>query len=430
MDLIQYDRELASLIAEEGRRQAETIKLIASENYASQAVLSAATCPVTVDGVVWENHLNDKYAEGYPGRRHYGGCEVVDEIEDLAISRAIDLFGAEHANVQPHSGTQANLAAYMALLEPGDRVLAMDLAQGGHLSHGYRVNQSGHIYRFAHYGVDRETGLLDYAAIARQAREFRPKLIVAGASAYSRVIDWKALREAADGVGAVLMVDMAHIAGLVAGGAHPSPVPYADVVTTTTHKTLRGPRGGMILCKEVHAKAIDRAVFPGTQGGPFMHAIAAKAVCLKEASSDAFKRYAEQIVTNARSLAAALLSHGLEVVSGGTDTHLMLIDLRPFDMTGAVAEDLLARVGITVNKNLLPYDPLPQQQTSGMRLGTPAITTRGMRAADMEDLAAIIVATLKSRGDEETVRQMRQRTLEICRRFPVPRDPLALFAAA
>ncbi len=426
MELESFDSELAALIAEEASRQADTIKLIASENYASAAVISAMGCPVEMGGATWANHLTDKYAEGYSGKRHYGGCEVVDQIEDLAIERARALFGAEHVNVQPHSGTQANLAVYAGLLEPGDRVLAMDLAQGGHLSHGFHLSLSGALYSFAHYGVDRETGMLDYDAIARQAAEFRPKLIVAGASAYSRVIDWDALRKAADSAGSMLMVDMAHIAGLVAGGAHPSPVPYADVVTTTTHKTLRGPRGGMIISRAAHARAIDRAVFPGTQGGPFMHVIAAKAVCLKEAATPAFRAYAAQIVANARALAEGLQRQGLRLVSGGTDNHLMLVDLRPIGTTGAAAEDLLARVGVTVNKNLLPYDPLPQQQTSGMRVGTPAITTRGMREPQMAELAEIIGATLKSNGDEAVLEQMRARSLALCRTFPIPDDPLGV----
>ncbi|MHB0870078.1 MAG: serine hydroxymethyltransferase, partial [Chloroflexota bacterium] len=306
MQLERVDSELARLIVEEGRRQEDTIKLIASENYASQGVMAAMACPVEFGGAVWDNRLNDKYAEGYPGRRHYGGCEVVDEVEQLAIDRAKALFGAEHVNVQPHSGTQANLAVYAALLQIGDRVLGLDLAQGGHLSHGSRISLSGKLYTFAHYGVDPKTEMLDYGALGRQAREFRPKMIVAGASAYSRIIDWAALRAIADEVGALLMVDMAHIAGLVAGGAHPSPVPFADVVTTTTHKTLRGPRGGMILSRAEYGKAIDRGVFPGTQGGPFMHVIAAKAVCLKEASTPEFRSYAAQVVANARSLARGL----------------------------------------------------------------------------------------------------------------------------
>lgn len=428
MRLENYDSELASLIAEEGRRQGETIKLIASENYASEAVLSAMSCPVEIGGSVRENHLNDKYAEGYPGKRHYGGCEVVDEIEELAISRAIALFGAEHVNVQPHSGTQANLAAYAGLLKPGDRVLGMDLAQGGHLSHGYRINQSGQIYNFAHYGVNRETEQLDYDAIRRQAEEFRPKMIVAGASAYSRIIDFAALRETADRVGAMLMVDMAHIAGLVAGGAHPSPVPYADVVTTTTHKTLRGPRGGLILCKAQHAKAIDRAVFPGTQGGPFMHVIAAKAVCLKEASSQAFREYAAHVVANARAMAGRLQENGLRLVSGGTDNHLMMVDVRPMDMTGAAAEEIIARANVTANKNLLPFDPLPQAQTSGLRLGTPAMTTRGMGEREMVEIADIIVGAMKSGGDEKTLADLRERSLALCQAFPIPNDPLAVSA--
>ena len=320
--LEQYDRELAMLIAEEAQRQADTIKLIASENYASRAVLEAISCPVEYEGVVWGNNLNDKYAEGYPGKRHYGGCEVVDAVEQLALDRARSLFGAEHANVQPHSGTQANLAAYAALLEPGDRVLAMDLNQGGHLSHGSRINFSGKIYSFEHYGLDPESESIDYDAVGKQAEQFRPKLIVAGASAYSRTIDFAALRDIADRVGAMLMVDMAHIAGLVAGGAHPSPVPFADVVTTTTHKTLRGPRGALILCRAEYARAVDRAVFPGTQGGPFMHVIASKAVCFKEAASDAFKSYASAVVSNARALAAELEKRGFRIVSGERTTTL------------------------------------------------------------------------------------------------------------
>lgn len=430
MDLERFDPELAELIAGESRRQADTIKLIASENYASEAVLAAIASPVEFGGAVYDNHLNDKYAEGYPGRRHYGGCEVVDRVERLALDRVRELFGAEHANVQPHSGTQANLAAYAALLEPGDRVLAMDLNQGGHLSHGYRINQSGKIYSFAHYGVDRASELLDYDVIARMAREFKPRLIVAGASAYSRIIDCAALRSAADSVGALLMVDMAHIAGLVAGGAHPSPVPYADVVTTTTHKTLRGPRGGLILSRAPLAKTIDRAVFPGTQGGPFMHVIAAKVVCFKEAATPVFSSYAAQIVSNARALAEGLAREGLRIVSGGTDNHLMLVDLRPVGINGADAEKLLAEAGITVNKNLLPFDPLPQQETSGIRIGTPAMTTRGMAEGEMRELAALIGETLRSRGDDVALRRVRERTLEMCRAFPIPAEPLAQVAAA
>ncbi|MCL4371215.1 MAG: serine hydroxymethyltransferase [Chloroflexi bacterium] len=430
MELESFDTELADLIAEEAKRQADTVKLIASENYASGAVLEAMSCPVESGGSAWANHLTDKYAEGYPGKRHYGGCEVVDLIEDLAIQRAKALFGAEHVNVQPHSGTQANLAAYAGLLALGDRVLAMDLAQGGHLSHGSRLSISGKLYSFAHYGVNRDTEMLDYDAIERQAVEFRPRLIVAGASAYSRIIDWQALRHIADRVGAMLMVDMAHIAGLVAGNAHPSPVPYADVVTTTTHKTLRGPRGGMIISKAIHAKAIDRAVFPGTQGGPFMHLIASKAVCLKEASTPAFAAYAAQVVANAKALAEGLTKHGLRLVSGGTDNHLMLVDVRPIDMTGAAAEMALARAAITANKNLLPYDPSPQQQTSGIRLGTAAITTRGMGEREMAELTDIIVGAMKSGGEEAALGRLRARSLELCRAFPIPRDPLAVAAAS
>ncbi|HZK66020.1 MAG TPA: serine hydroxymethyltransferase [Chloroflexota bacterium] len=427
--LEQYDRELAMLIAEEAQRQADTIKLIASENYASRAVLEAISCPVEYGGAVWANNLNDKYAEGYPGKRHYGGCEVVDAVEQLALDRARSLFGAEHANVQPHSGTQANLAAYAALLQPGDRVLAMDLNQGGHLSHGSRINFSGKIYSFEHYGLDPRTESIDYDAVGRHAEQWRPKLIVAGASAYSRTIDFGALREVADRVGAMLMADMAHIAGLVAGGAHPSPVTFADVVTTTTHKTLRGPRGAVILCKAEYARAIDRAVFPGTQGGPFMHVIASKAVCLKEAASEAFKGYASAVVSNARALAAGLEKRGFRIVSGGTDNHMMLVDVRPIGMTGAEAESLLAQVNVTVNKNLIPFDPAPQQQTSGMRLGTPAITTRGMGHAQMEELAEVIASALKSGGDEAALVGLKARALDLCRSFPIPEDPLAVAVA-
>ncbi|MGE5619002.1 MAG: serine hydroxymethyltransferase [Sphingomonadaceae bacterium] len=428
MELERIDSELARLIVEEGRRQEDTIKLIASENYASQGVMTAMACPVEFGGTVSDNRLNDKYAEGYPGRRHYGGCEVVDQVEQLAIDRAKALFGAEHANVQPHSGTQANLAVYAALLEVGDRVLGLDLAQGGHLSHGSRISLSGKLYSFGHYGVDPNTETLDYEALGRQAREFCPKMIVAGASAYSRIIDWAALRAIADEVGALLMVDMAHIAGLVAGGAHPSPIPYADVVTTTTHKTLRGPRGGMILSRSQYARAIDRAVFPGTQGGPFMHVIASKAVCLKEASTPEFRIYAAQVVANARALARGLEKRGLRIVSGGTDNHLMLVDLRPVDISGAAAEALLATVGITVNKNLLPFDPAPQQTTSGIRLGTPAVTTRGMGEAEMEQIADLIATTLSKREDREWLSEARARSLELCRAFPIPEDPLAVSA--
>ncbi|MGI5837481.1 MAG: serine hydroxymethyltransferase, partial [Chloroflexota bacterium] len=348
-------------------------------------------------------------------------------IEQLAIDRAKALFGAEHVNMQPHSGTQANLAVYAGLLNIGDKILALALNMGGHLSHGSRISLSGKLYETAHYSVDPQTELLDYDAIAKQAREFRPKLLVAGASAYSRFIDFQALRAIADEVGALLMVDMAHIAGLVAAGVHPSPVPYADVVTTTTHKTLRGPRGGMILSKAQYAKAIDRAVFPGTQGGPFMHVIAAKAVCLKEASTPEFQQYAKQVVSNAKGLARGLEQRGMRIVSGGTDNHLMLVDVRPIEMTGAAAEDLLAKVNVTVNKNLLPYDPAPQAQTSGIRLGTPAVTTRGMGEAEISEIADIIATTLTSDGREDVIEGLRARSLQLCRRFPIPRDPLAVW---
>ena len=399
------DAEVADAMQRELSRQRSNIELIASENIVSPAVLAAM-------GTV----LTNKYAEGYPGHRYYGGCAYVDEVEDIARRRACELFGAEHANVQPHSGAQANLAVYFALLQPGDTVLGMDLSNGGHLTHGSPVNMSGKYYNFVPYGVD-ENGYLDYEDLARKAREHHPKLIVAGASAYARTIDFERIGRIAKENGALYMVDMAHIAGLVAAGLHPSPVPYADVVTTTTHKTLRGPRGGMILCKEEYAKAIDKAIFPGTQGGPLEHIIAAKAVALGEALRPEFKEYQQRIVANAKALAAALVREGLALVSGGTDNHLMTVDLRGTGVTGKELEARLDEVRITANKNTVPNDPASPFVTSGLRIGTPAVTTRGMGEAEMEAIARCIADTVFR--FEET----KQRTLEavqaLTARFPL-----------
>ncbi|MBE3562840.1 MAG: serine hydroxymethyltransferase [Hydrogenibacillus schlegelii] len=402
------DPDVYRAIQQELERQRSHLELIASENFVSPAVLEAM-------GTV----LTNKYAEGYPGRRYYGGCTYVDIVEDLARERAKALFGAEHANVQPHSGAQANMAVYHALLEPGDTVLGMDLAHGGHLTHGSPVNFSGKLYRFVAYGVDPETETIDYDAVYRLAEEHRPKLIVAGASAYPRIIDFARFREIADAVGAFFMVDMAHIAGLVAAGIHPSPVPYADAVTTTTHKTLRGPRGGLILSRERYAKAIDKALFPGIQGGPLMHVIAAKAVALGEALQPEFKRYSEQVVKNARRLAEALRARGFRLVSGGTDNHLILIDLRNRGLTGKEAEARLDAVGITTNKNAIPFDPEKPNTTSGLRVGTAAVTTRGMDEAAMDEIAELfdLVLTQKPRpGAEEEARRRVQALVE---RFPL-----------
>jgi glycine hydroxymethyltransferase len=403
------DPQLLEAIRGERRRQRDQIELIASENHVSQAVLVA-------QGSV----LTNKYAEGYPGHRYYGGCEFVDVAEELARTRAKQLFGADHANVQPHSGAQANGAAYLALLQPGDTVLAMKLDQGGHLTHGARFNFSGQFYHFVHYELNRATEMLDYEAIAALAEEHKPRLIVAGGSAYARVIDFARLRAIADRVGARLMVDMAHIAGLVAAGVYPSPIPYCDVVTSTTHKTLRGPRGGLILCKAEHAKAVDKAVFPGLQGGPLMHIVAAKAVAFAEALRPEFKTYARAVVSNAQRLAGRLAAGGLRIVSGGTDNHLMLVDVRGAGVTGQQAEDVLHQVGITVNKNLIPFDPAPPRVTSGIRLGTPAVTTRGFGLAEMDSVADCILRALHEPGDEALKRQLREITLNLCARFPVP----------
>jgi glycine hydroxymethyltransferase len=403
------DPELATALADEARRQAETIELIASENYVSRAVLEA-------QGSV----LTNKYAEGYPAHRYYGGCHCVDVVERLAIDRAKVLFGAEHANVQPHSGSQANAAAYMAVLDVGDTVLAMSLAHGGHLTHGHRLSFSGREYSFQHYGVSKGTEHIDYDALEAQAMAVRPKLIVAGASAYPRVIDFARLQEIARRVQALLMVDMAHIAGLVAAGVHPSPVPYADIVTTTTHKTLRGPRAGLILCQRDLAERVDKAVFPGIQGGPLMHIVAAKAVALGEALRPEFALYQQRVLDNAQAMAAELQAHGLRLVSGGTDNHLMLVDLSSLGITGRAAEVALDQAGIACNKNMIPFDPLPARVTSGIRLGTPAATTRGMRPSEMRQIARLIVRVLRHVDDEAAVQRVRQEALALCQAFPIP----------
>ena len=402
------DPEIAAAIGEELGRQRNKIELIASENFVSPAVMEAM-------GSV----LTNKYAEGYPGHRYYGGCEYVDKVETLAIERAKKLFGAEHANVQAHSGANANTAVYFAFLQPGDTIMGMNLSQGGHLSHGSPVNISGKYYNVVPYGVTHETERIDYDEFARIAREAQPKLIVAGASAYPRVIDFERMAEIAHGVGAIFMVDMAHIAGLVAAGLHPSPVPYADIVTTTTHKTLRGPRGGLILCKEKYAKQIDKAIFPGVQGGPLMHVIAAKAVALGEALKPEFKEYAKQIIANCQALAEGLIAEGFRLVSGGTDNHLLLVDVRGQKMTGKTAEHLLDEVGVTCNKNTIPFDPESPFVTSGIRLGTAAVTTRGFKEADMKEVAAIIGLVLNNPEDVEKQAEAAQRVAALCAKYPM-----------
>lgn len=404
----KHDQEVAEAIKLELGRQRTKIELIASENFVSEAVMEAM-------GTV----LTNKYAEGYPGKRYYGGCEYVDIVENLARDRAKQLFGAEHANVQPHSGAQANMAVYFAFLKPGDTVLGMNLSHGGHLTHGSPVNFSGNLYNFVEYGVDKETQVLDYEDIRQKAEEHKPKMIVAGASAYPRQIDFAKLREIADSVGAYLMVDMAHIAGLVATGHHPNPVPHADFVTTTTHKTLRGPRGGMILCREEYAKAIDKSIFPGIQGGPLMHIIAAKAVAFGEALKPEFKEYSARIIANAKQLAESLKEEGFTLISGGTDNHLILIDVRNMDLTGKDAEHLLDEVGITCNKNTIPYDPASPFVTSGIRIGTPAITSRGFDEEAMKEVAAIMALCLKNPQDEAKQEEARQRVAAICEKFPM-----------
>jgi glycine hydroxymethyltransferase len=405
--LRQADPAIASLVDRELLRQRHGLELIASENFASRATIDAMGTPLT-----------NKYAEGYPGKRYYGGCEVVDQVEQLAIDRAKALFHAEHANVQPHAGAQANFAAFMVLLKPGEKLLGMALPHGGHLSHGAAVNHSGVVWQAAHYGVDPGTGRIDYDQVREVARRERPRMIVAGGSAYARIIDFAAFRSIADEVGATLLVDMAHFAGLVAGGVHPSPVPHAHVVTSTTHKTLRGPRGGLILCGAELAKAVDKSVFPGTQGGPLEHVIAAKAVAFGEALTDDFRRYAARVVENAKALAEALLARGFAIVSGGTDTHLMLVDLRPKGLTGKVAEKLLDSAGITVNKNTIPDDPQSPFVTSGIRLGTPALTTRGMGPAEMRRIASLIDEVL-IRQDEATLARTKGQVEELAAGFPL-----------
>ena len=402
----QQDPAVYDAMMRELQRQRDHIELIASENFVSPAVMEAMG-----------SHLTNKYAEGYPGARYYGGCQYVDEVENLARDRAVQLFGAEHANVQPHSGSQANVAVYLALLKPGDTILGMDLSHGGHLTHGSKASISGKYFNACFYGVDPETETIDYDKVQQRAEECRPKLIIAGASAYPRFIDFKRMREIADSVGAYLMVDMAHIAGLVAAGEHPSPVPYAHVVTTTTHKTLRGPRGALILCKEELKKKIDSAVFPGTQGGPLMHIIAAKAVCFGEALKPEFKAYQHQTVLNAAALAKALSEQGLRLVSGGTDNHLMLVDVMSKGRTGMEVQELLDMANITANKNTIPFDTQSVKLTSGMRFGTPAVTTRGMREAEMAQIAQMI-ARLIDEG-EDAVAQVKEQTIELCRTFPL-----------
>jgi glycine hydroxymethyltransferase len=403
------DPEVADIIKREEMRQFTGIELIASENYVSTAVAETMA-----------NMMTNKYAEGLPGKRYYGGCEFVDQVEELAIERAKQLFGAEHANVQPHSGAQANAAAYLALLQPGDTVLGMALDQGGHLTHGSKVNFSGKLYNFVPYGVDRETEVIDYDELQRVAEEHHPKLIVAGFSAYSRRLDFARFREIADSVGALLMADIAHVAGLVVADLYPNPIPYCQVVTTTTHKTLRGPRGAIILCTNELASKIDKGVFPGTQGGPLMHIIAAKAVAFKEAASPEFRLYQRQVVDNAQALAGRLQEKGLRLVSGGTDNHLMLVDVRPLGVTGRDAEEALGAVHITVNKNGIPFDPEPPVRTSGIRLGTPAVTTRGFGTQEMHELGDLIHAAVSLRNDPDAVREIAGQATALATRFPLP----------
>ena len=406
--LLETDPEIADAIRAEVRRQRDGLELIASENFASRAVLEAT-------GSVFTN----KYAEGYPGRRYYGGCEYADVVESLARDRATKLFGAEHANVQPHSGTQANVAVYMAMLKPGDTILGLDLNHGGHLTHGHPLNFSGLYFDVAAYGVRKEDELLDYEQMERLAHERKPKMIVAGASAYARHWDYPRIRRIADDVGALVMVDKAHVAGLVAAGAHPSPVPHADFVTTTTHKTLRGPRGGTILCKEKFAKEIDRAVFPGGQGGPLVHVIAAKAVAFHEALGEKFRSYQQAVIANAKAMAAELTTHGHRIVTGGTDTHLFLVDVFAKGVTGKVAETALDAAHVTVNKNTIPFDRNKPMVASGVRIGTPAVTTRGMGTKEMAEIAAIVAGVLDAPEDQRASAAARERVTALCRRFPL-----------
>ncbi len=408
--LAQADPEVFKAIEAEEKRQFENIELIASENFTSRAVMEA-------QGSVFTN----KYAEGYPGRRWYGGCENMDTVEQLAIDRAKRIFGADHANVQPHSGSQANMAVYFSVLQPGDRILTMDLNHGGHLTHGNKANFSGRFYEVSHYGVNRETELIDYDDLARHAEQFKPRMITAGASAYPRIIDFDKMAAIAQSVGAYLFVDMAHVAGLVAGGVHPSPVPMADFVTTTTHKSLRGPRGGIILCKDKYATKIDGQVFPGIQGGPLMHVIAAKAVCFHEALQPGFHDYQRQIILNAKALSARMTKNGYRIVSGGTDNHLMLVDLRPQNITGKEAQETLDRAGITVNKNGIPFDTVPITKGGGIRIGTPAVTTRGMKEEEMMEVADLIDAALKAGNDEARLHGIRKQVRELMQGHPLPK---------
>ncbi|ABK15020.1 MULTISPECIES: serine hydroxymethyltransferase [Methanothrix] len=409
MSLLDHvDPEISAVIRKELDRQRNTLVLVAAENFTSPAVMEAQGCVMT-----------NKYAEGYPGKRYYRGCAFMDEAENLARDRCKKLFGAEHVNVQPHSGSQANMAAYFATLKPGDTIMGMNLDHGGHLSHGSPVNFSGKLYHVVPYGVSRKTEMLDYSEILDVARECRPQMIVCGASAYPRIIDFKAMREIADEVGALLMADIAHIAGLVAAGVHPSPIPYADIVTTTTHKTLRGPRGGVIMCREELAQAIDRAVFPGIQGGPMMHTIAAKAVAFKEAMTPEFRRYQEQIVRNAAALADRLIENGFDLVSGGTDNHLMLVKLLKEGITGKEADETLESAGIALNKNMIPFDPRTPFVTSGIRIGTPAVTSRGMKENEMREIADLITEVIRDMKNPATIESVRSRVRALCERFPL-----------
>lgn len=411
--LYETDPKIAEAIYLETRRQSETLELIASENFVSQAILEAT-------GSVFTN----KYAEGYPGRRYYGGCDYVDVVERLAIERAIEIFGADHVNVQPHSGTQANIAAYLSLLEPGDKILGMNLSHGGHLTHGHPLNFSGRYFEVAAYGVDRETEQIDYDELERTADQERPDLIVAGASAYSRILDFERLAEIARSVEAFLMVDIAHIAGLVAAGLHPSPILHSDIVTSTTHKTLRGPRSGLVMCKEEHAKSVDRLVFPGTQGGPLVHVIAAKAVCFGEALEPQFGLYQKQVVQNAKALSKSLSEEGFRIVSGGTDTHLFLVDVFSRGLTGRQAEESLEEASITVNKNTIPFDQHPPLVTSGIRIGTPALTTRGMKESEMERIGKWISEVLENPESDTVKQKVRSEVRQMTEQFPLYQDRL------
>jgi len=415
--LKKTDSETYAAVQNETRRQANKLELIASENFVSEAVLEAMGSPLT-----------NKYAEGYPGRRYYGGCEFVDVAENLAIERAKKLFGCEHANVQPHSGSQANMGAYLAVLEVGDKILGLNLSHGGHLTHGHPLNFSGKFFKVVAYGVSPETETIDYDALEKQAIVEKPKMIVAGGSAYPRLLDFKRFKDICDKVGAYLMVDIAHIAGLIVAGLHPSPVPYANFVTTTTHKTLRGPRGGMVMCKKEHAQKLDKLIMPGIQGGPLMHVIAAKAVAFKEALTEEFKEYQRQIVRNAKALGESFARRGYRLVSGGTDTHLFLVDLRRKEMTGKEAEGALDLAGITVNKNTIPFDPQPPLVTSGIRVGTPAVTTRGMNKREMEEIAGLMDEALQNRTSKEKLAEVAKKVEELASRFPLYAQRLSGYA--